>query len=96
MITGPWAASLLADQGATVIKIEAPGGDVNRWTGSARSPGMSTGQLIKGRNKRAVLLDLKQAEARIQRNLKKIADYRDFLTKRAAARNKARQNPTSR
>ena len=47
-----------------VIKVEAPGGDVNRWTGASRSPDMSSGQLIKGRNKRAIVLDLKNPEAR--------------------------------
>jgi crotonobetainyl-CoA:carnitine CoA-transferase CaiB-like acyl-CoA transferase len=64
VMLGPFCTQLLGEMGADVIKIEAPGGDVNRWTGSARSPGMSTGQLIKGRNKRAILLDLKQTEAR--------------------------------
>jgi crotonobetainyl-CoA:carnitine CoA-transferase CaiB-like acyl-CoA transferase len=64
VMLGPFCTQLLGEMGADVIKIEAPGGDVNRWTGSARTPGMSTGQLIKGRNKRAMLLDLKKPEAR--------------------------------
>ena len=64
VMLGPFCTQLLGEMGADVIKIEAPGGDVNRWTGSARSPGMSTGQLIKGRNKRHIVLDLKLPEAR--------------------------------
>ncbi|MCH2186442.1 CoA transferase, partial [Myxococcota bacterium] len=37
MITGPFAAMMLADQGAEVIKIETPGiGDIMRYLGSQR------------------------------------------------------------
>ena len=33
-LTGPYAAALLADQGAEVIKVERPGiGDIARWVG---------------------------------------------------------------
>jgi crotonobetainyl-CoA:carnitine CoA-transferase CaiB-like acyl-CoA transferase len=64
VMLGPFCTQILGEMGADVIKIEAPGGDVNRWTGSARSPGMSTGQLIKGRNKRHIVLDMKVPEAR--------------------------------
>ena len=33
-LTGPYAAALLADQGASVVKIERPGmGDIARWIG---------------------------------------------------------------
>jgi len=64
VMLGPFCTQLLGEMGADVIKIEAPGGDVNRWTGEARTPGMSTGQLLKGRNKRSIVLDLKKPEAR--------------------------------
>ncbi len=64
VMLGPFCTQMLGEMGADVIKVEAPGGDVNRWTGAARSPGMSSGQLIKGRNKRAIVLDLKRPEAR--------------------------------
>ena len=64
VMLGPFCTQILGEMGAEVIKIETPDGDVNRWTGESRSPGMSTGQLIKGRNKRSIVLDLKIVEAR--------------------------------
>ena len=64
VMLGPFCTQILGEMGAEVIKIETPDGDVNRWTGESRSPGMSTGQLIKGRNKRSIVLNLKVAEAR--------------------------------
>ncbi|MHC4211517.1 MAG: CoA transferase, partial [Planctomycetota bacterium] len=33
-LAGPWAGCILADQGASVIKVETPGiGDLLRWVG---------------------------------------------------------------
>ena len=64
VMLGPFATQILGEMGADVIKIEAPGGDIGRWTGVAKSPGMSAAHLMKGRNKRSVILDLKQPEAR--------------------------------
>ena len=64
VMLGPFCTQFLGEMGADVIKVEAPGGDVNRWTGASRSPDMSSGQLIKGRNKRAIVLDLKNPNAR--------------------------------
>lgn len=64
VMLGPFCTQLLGEMGAEVIKIETPEGDVNRWTGESRSPGMSTGQLIKGRNKRSIILDLKVKKVR--------------------------------
>jgi crotonobetainyl-CoA:carnitine CoA-transferase CaiB-like acyl-CoA transferase len=88
VMLGPFCTQLLGEMGADVIKIEAPGGDVNRWTGSARSPGMSTGQLIKGRNKRAVLLDLKKPEARepLERLIRSADVFVHNIRPKAAAR----------
>ena len=41
VMLGPFCTQILGEMGADVIKIETPDGDVNRWTGAARSPGMS-------------------------------------------------------
>ncbi len=57
--TGPAAACMLADQGAEVVKIEPPGGDPYRYSGTTRAD-MSVGWISANRNKRFVELDLKQ------------------------------------
>ncbi|MEM9139199.1 MAG: CoA transferase [Pseudomonadota bacterium] len=59
MISGPLGAMLLADQGADVIKVEAPGGDATRAVATRRG-GLSASFLNNNRNKRSVVLDLKQ------------------------------------
>jgi len=63
VISGPMAASILADQGADVIKVESPGGDLSRRIGPAKGD-MSAVFISINRGKRSILLDLKQAEAR--------------------------------
>jgi crotonobetainyl-CoA:carnitine CoA-transferase CaiB-like acyl-CoA transferase len=65
MIAGPLAAQVLADYGADVIKIEPRGGDLMRRAGAAaKSPDMGALYLQINRNKRSLVLDLKQAAAR--------------------------------
>ena len=64
VMLGPFATQILGEMGADVIKIEPPGGDIGRWTGVSKNPGMSTAYMMKGRNKRSVVLDLKLAESR--------------------------------
>jgi crotonobetainyl-CoA:carnitine CoA-transferase CaiB-like acyl-CoA transferase len=65
MIAGPLAAQILADYGADVIKIEPVGGDLMRRGGAAaRSPDMGALYLQINRNKRSLVLDLKQPAAR--------------------------------
>ena len=64
VVLGPWAAQQLGDLGADVIKIEPPTGDTTRQLGPRRNPGMAAFFLGCNRNKRSLVLDLKQQEAR--------------------------------
>ncbi len=75
MLSGPWSAMILADQGADVIKVEVPGnGDHVRSLGNQRA-GMSAMFLNINRNKRSLSVDVKQPEGRdIVRRLASTAD----------------------
>ncbi|NDZ17413.1 carnitine dehydratase [Variovorax sp. WS11] len=75
MLSGPWAAMILADQGADVIKVEVPNsGDHVRSLGNQRA-GMSAMFLNINRNKRSVTVDVKTEMGRdIVRDLAKSAD----------------------
>lgn len=57
---GPYCTQIMGEMGADVIKVEPPDGDIGRQTGVSRTKGMSTPHLMKGRNKRSIVLDLKQ------------------------------------
>jgi len=59
VVAGPGAARHLADFGADVIKVEAPGGDGTRRLGWTAPDGDSYFWKLLNRNKRAVVLDLK-------------------------------------
>ena len=62
MLTGPWATSILGDQGADVIKVEAPGvGDHTRSAGADRG-GLPVNFLNINRSKRSLTLDLKNEQ----------------------------------
>jgi crotonobetainyl-CoA:carnitine CoA-transferase CaiB-like acyl-CoA transferase len=64
-VAGPLATMILADQGADVIKVEAPdGGDATRTGGADRRGGFSASFLNNNRNKRSIILDLKTAGGR--------------------------------
>lgn len=62
VVVGPLATQILADHGAEVIKVEAKTGDLVRaMNGRSVTPGMGAKFLHLNRNKRSIVLDLKQA-----------------------------------
>src|SRR5262245_7459107 len=64
MISGPLATMLLGDQGADVIKVEAPGtGDLVRLMGAGKR-GMAATFATVNRSKRSLVLDLRQPRGR--------------------------------
>ncbi|MBW2667066.1 MAG: CoA transferase [Deltaproteobacteria bacterium] len=59
-LSGPWAVGILADQGASVIKVETPGiGDLGRWVGVARG-GISAMAQMANRGKRSIAVNLRE------------------------------------
>jgi crotonobetainyl-CoA:carnitine CoA-transferase CaiB-like acyl-CoA transferase len=64
VVMGPSATQILGDLGADVIKVESAGGDSMRWVGPNRTEGMGPLYLNANRNKRSIVLDLKDAEDR--------------------------------
>ena len=61
IVSGPMATRILADQGADVIKIEPPSGDLVRHMGGP--PDLSPTFATVNRSKRSVVLDLKNEDA---------------------------------
>lgn len=62
VLAGPYCSMLLADMGATVIKVESDAGDDTRtWTPPEKN-GVSTYYMSINRNKRSVVMDFKNPD----------------------------------
>ena len=76
-VAGPLCGSLLADYGASVIKIERPGvGDLQREVGSRRN-NMSGFFQILNRGKRSLAIDLRSEEGK--RAVHRLAEHADVV-----------------
>ena len=64
VVLGPLATQTMGDMGADIVKIEGPAGDTTRYTGPKRSADMSALYMGLNRNKRSLVLDLKQDAAK--------------------------------
>lgn len=74
-IAGPYCAALLADYGADVIRIEAPGGNDDRYTVPVAGDGSGAMFMQMNRNKRCLTLKPGSAEGReVVRRLVATAD----------------------
>jgi CoA:oxalate CoA-transferase len=76
-ICGPYTSQLLADAGATVLKIEPPDGDYARRMGPPFIGSDSATFLALNRNKRSVTLDLERADD--VRSLQRLAATADVF-----------------
>ncbi|MCW5746828.1 MAG: CoA transferase [Alphaproteobacteria bacterium] len=77
VVLGPWAAQQLGDLGADIIKIEPPEGDTTRQLGPRRNKDMAAFFLGCNRNKRSIVLDLKNDAGRAA--LFRLAETADVL-----------------
>ena len=67
VLSGPAATVLLADQGADVVKVESPTGDIVRRMGRGHD-GLSPAFVAANRGKRSVCLNSKNQPALISSN----------------------------
>jgi len=77
VVLGPLACQILGDLGADVIKIEPKGGDSNRQLGPRVNEGMGALYLTCNRNKRSLILDLKNPAGK--EALLRLAETADVL-----------------
>ena len=86
-LAGPFCSQILADLGATVIKVEPPGGDLGRLWGPPFWGEDSTLFLSANRGKRSIVIDLKQeAGMDVLRRLAESCDVFVQASRPAAAR----------
>lgn len=64
VLAGPFATQIMADLGATVVKVESPGGDETRGWAPPERDGVSTYYLGINRNKKDVVLNFGDDEDR--------------------------------
>ena len=62
VLAGPYCSMLLADLGATIVKVESPAGDETRTWMPPDRDGVSTYYLSINRNKRSIVLDFKDPD----------------------------------
>jgi crotonobetainyl-CoA:carnitine CoA-transferase CaiB-like acyl-CoA transferase len=75
VLAGPYCSMLLADLGATVIKVESPAGDETRTWRPPEKDGTSTYYLSINRNKRSIVLDFSDpADVELTKELLRRAD----------------------
>src|SRR5262245_1686447 len=75
VLAGPYCSMLLADLGATVIKVESPAGDDTRTWIPPEHDGISTYYLSINRNKRSIVLDFREpGDIALARELLRRAD----------------------
>ena len=86
VVFGPYATQMLADLGAEVIKVEAPGGCVSRALGSSAGDATDGSvHLTVNRGKRSIVLDLKDdGDRAVLRDLIAGADVFFHNVRRAA------------
>jgi len=63
-VAGPWAATMLADFGADVIRVDRIGGSEDRWIAPVTDTGEGALFLQVNRNKRSITLDSRTDEGR--------------------------------
>lgn len=78
VVMGPYATQIFGDMGAEIIKVKSPEGDIMRHMGATDSPAMGPIHLSVNRNKKSLMLDLRQPPARAAL-LRVVADADVFI-----------------
>ena len=100
LIFGPFCTQILADMGADVIKVEPHTGDQARRSGTVFINGESASFLARNRNKRSIILDLRQPAAQeiahrlVQRSDVLVHNFRPGVMARLGLAAKQVQAPT--